>query len=897
MSKQVRETQEAWETLAAEQALDVLGTTHRGLGGEEARQRLARYGKNELPASEPPPFWLIFARQFKSPLIYVLAIAAIISFAIGEVVDAGFIAGVLLINALIGGVMEWRAERGVRALQTMLRAQATVERDGRARVIEAEELVPGDIVWLESGLRVPADLRLIQTTGLNVDESLLTGESVGVVKDAAWVAKMASPAADRRNMALAGSIVIRGRAQGVVVATGLRTVLGTIAGDVLEAEPARPPLVVRMERFVRMVAIAIVGLVLLTAALGLVRGFSAEEMFFLGVALAVSAIPEGLPVGLTVVLAIATIRMVRRNVVTRHLPVVEGLGSCTLIISDKTGTLTVNELTVRQIRLVDGTAIEVTGQGFLPDGVVCLDGEAVMVGHNQVLDDLVRAVVLNNEASLIEAEGRWEWRGDPTDIALLALGHKYGQQREVVLPEEPCVAQIPFEPENRYSATFHSVLRASTTRVYVKGGPERMLELSAFGVEAEREALRTMAHEMAAQGFRVLAISIGDLEEPIDSGRPPSPKDLRFLGLVGMIDPLRAGAKDAVERAHRAGVEVFMVTGDHPLTALAISRELGIAHGEDKVVAGGDLGEATDKDMEELVRTRHVFARMAPHQKLDIVRAAQRVGHFVAVTGDGINDAPALQAANIGVAMGKAGTDVAREAAGIVISDDNFASIVNGIEEGRVAYDNIRKVIFLLLSTGAAEIALLMTSIAVGLPIPITPIQILWLNVATNGIQHLALATEPNEGDVLERPPRRPNEPIFNRLMIERILLTAVVIGGIGTGLFWWLLEQGWTEFAARNALLLFLVLFENVHVGLARSETKSVLRLSPLRVPILVGAVLIAQLMHIGAMYLPWTQGLLEVEPVPLTTWLLLLMCVMPIVLTIEAHKWLARRRARKQV
>ncbi|MFU8804482.1 MAG: cation-translocating P-type ATPase, partial [Bradymonadaceae bacterium] len=771
------------------------------------------------------------------------------------------------------------------------------ERDGRTRVIEAEKLVPGDIVWLESGLRVPADLRLIQTTTLDINESLLTGESAGVAKEATWVAEVAQSAAERRNMALAGSIVFRGRAQGVVVATGLRTVLGSIARDVLETEPARPPLVVRMERFVRMVAIAIVGLVVLTAGLGLARGFSSEEMFFLGVALAVSAIPEGLPVGLTVVLAIATIRMVRRNVITRHLPVVEGLGSCTLIVSDKTGTLTVNELTVREVRLADGTTIEVTGQGFVPEGALCVDGEAVSPGQHALLDDLVRAVILNNEGSLIASDGEWEWRGDPTDIALLALGHKCGQQRELVLSDEPGVAEIPFEPENRYSATFHRPHDAARTRVYVKGAPERILEMCHCTGEPETDfaEIRSMANDMAAQGLRVLAIAMDELDGDVDSSEPPAPETLRFLGLVGMIDPLRAGAKEAVDRAHRAGVEVFMVTGDHPVTALAISRELGIAEGEEEVVAGSDLLETSDEDMEELVRTRRVFARMAPHQKLDIVRAAQRVGHFVAVTGDGVNDAPALQAANIGVAMGKAGTDVAREAAGIVISDDNFASIVNGIEEGRVAFDNVRKVIFLLLSTGAAEIALLMASISLGLPIPITPIQILWLNVATNGIQHLALATEPNEGDVLDRPPRRPNEPIFNRVMIERIAITAVVVGGIGTALFWWLLEQGWTEFAARNALLLFLVLFENVHVGNSRSETKSVLRLSPRRVPILVGAVLLAQLMHIGAMYLPWTQGLLDVKPVSFTTWALLLLSVLPVVLVLELHKFLVKKRSRK--
>lgn len=887
-----------WEMMGAEEALESQGSSARGLSEEEAAVRLETFGRNELPHAEPPAFWLVFARQFMSPLIYVLGLAALLALFLGEYIDAGFIAAVLLINAIIGSLMESRAEKGVHALRTMLKSQASVERDGKVRVIDAEELVPGDIIWLESGGRIPADLRLLQTNGFETDESLLTGESVPVTKEVDWTASEACGVADRLNMAHAGSIVVRGRASGVIVTTGLSTALGRIARDVLETESAKPPLVQRMERFVRMVAIAIVGLVILTGFVGVMQGYSTEEMFFLGVALAVSAIPEGLPVGLTVVLAIATMRMVKRNVVTRQLPVVEGLGSCTLVISDKTGTLTVNELTVREIRLADGTVVEITGEGFIPVGELLVAENKVSVGEHRLLDDFLKAAVLNNEASLHrkrDDQEAWVWHGDPTDIALLAAGHKQGTQRESTLEDEPQVNAIPFESERRYSATYHRL--EGKTQIYAKGGPERILEMCDLDSQ-DREALHERANEMAAAGYRVLGLAQKTLDEVVEKSQTPQePSGLEFLGFVGMIDPLRVGVKEAVDQAHSAGVAVFMVTGDHPVTALAISRELGIAQHEDEVVAGPTVEVASDAEMEELVRTRLVFARMAPHHKLKIVQAAQRVGHFVAVTGDGVNDAPALQASNIGVAMGKSGTDVAKEAAGIVISDDNFASIIAGIEEGRVAFDNIRKVIFLLLSTGAAEIILLTLSLSMGLPIPLLPLQILWLNVVTNGIQHLALATEPNEGDVLSRPPRKPNEAIFNRVMLERIAMTALVIGTVGTGLFWWLLEQGWSEFAARNAILLFMVLFENIHVGNARSETKSLFRLSPLRVPLLLGAVAIAQLLHIGAMYWGPTQEILQIEPVNLQTWFLLLLAVLPIAVVIEVHKgfrrWWTKRNA----
>ncbi|RAL25078.1 ATPase [Lujinxingia litoralis] len=889
----------AWETLSIEEALKRVSAGAKGLSGEEAARRLERDGPNALPRPEPTPIWRVALRQFMSPLIYVLLAAGLLALVLGEFLDAAFIGVVVGVNALIGTWMEARAEKGVVALRTMLKARASVTREGETRRIDAERLVVGDRVVLESGDKVPADLRLLKATGLQVDESLLTGESVAVGKRPDWVAEAPEGLGDRQNMVFAGTSVVQGRAAGTVVATGMATALGAIASDVLEAPVARPPLVARMDRFVRMITVVVVVLVVLTSGIGWLQGYALSEMFFLGVALAVAAIPEGLPVGLTVVLAIATTRMVRRHVVTRRLPVVEGLGSCTLIVSDKTGTLTVNALTVREFLLADGRRGSLSGQGFAPRGEVRLDGEVVQAGAEPALDELFKAALLNNEGELTaepEEPARWSWHGDPTDVALLSAAQKLGLDRAEIRATEPVQAMIPFESARRYSASVHRSPEGAG--LYVKGGPERVLAMCALK-EGEREMRAEEAESLAARGYRVLGLARGALKRAPAAGEaPPEPEpgSLRFLGFVAMIDPLRAGARRAVEQAHGAGVEVFMVTGDHPVTALAICRELGIAETPDEVVAGPRVEEADEAQMERLVHERRVFARMAPHHKLKIVRAAQAAGHFVAVTGDGVNDAPALRAANIGVAMGKGGTDVARQAAGMVISDDNFASIVAGIEEGRVAYDTIRKVVFVLLSAGAAEIVLLALALAAGLPLPLLPLQILWLNVVTNGIQHLALAAEPAEGGELVRPPRDPDEPIFNRVMVERIVLTALMVGGIGVGLFAWLLQAGVSEVAARNAVLLFMVLFENAHVGNARSERSSILARSPLRSPLLIAAVLATQLLHVGAMYFEPTQRILEVSPLSWRMWLLLLALVLPLVVAIEIHKWWWRRPGRGQ-
>ncbi|MCI0461226.1 MAG: HAD-IC family P-type ATPase [Gemmataceae bacterium] len=904
-------SQGRWHADDLRAVLEVLGADDNGLTEAEASARLASTGPNRLPRRPPPTVLQLLGRQFRSPLIYLLGAAALVSLLIAHPLDAIFISIILVINAAIGGYQEWRAEQSTRALQQLLQTRAAVLREGEVREINAEAVVPGDIVWLESGNRVPADIRLLSAQGLEVDESLLTGESLGVIKDAAWRGETSTTVSDRRNMAHAGSMVIHGRATGVVVATGTQTVVGQLALDVLGAPAGKPPLLERMERFARAVVITIVVGVAVVALLGMVmHGYTLGQMVTFAVALAVSAVPEGLPAALTVALAIATHRMARRGVIVRRLAAVEGLGSCTLIASDKTGTLTCNELTVRAIRLAHGEAFAVTGEGFAPHGQVLCDGKPIEPGSHEALHRLARAAVLCNEADLHLRDGGWVWRGDPTDVALLALAHKLGWARETTLALHPQVNSIPFEPERQYAATYHRL--DGGVRVFVKGAPERVLAMcdgpaspphpqplspqgrgekhrsplspGGRGVGGEGET----AESMASQGYRVLALAEGPAPDDLDPSQvPPRPAGLMFLGFVGMLDPLRPGAREAVAACRAAGITICMVTGDHPATALAIARDLGLATRPDEVVPGRELEGKSAGELEESIRRARVFARVAPRQKLELVEAARRAGHYVAVTGDGVNDAPALRAANIGVAMGKGGTDVAREAAELVISDDNFATIVAGVEEGRVAYDNVRKVIYLLISTGVAEVLLVGLAVATGLPLPLLPVQLLWLNLVTNGIQDVALAFEPSEGGVLDRKPRPPHESVFDRLMIERTVVGAAVMGLLGWCAFVWMLQAGWGETSARNGLLLLLVLFESIHIGNCRSETKSALVLSPLRSPILLTGAVTALAVHVAAMHLPWTQGLLRIEPVDLLTWVGLLGLALTVFVALEIHKW----------
>ena len=879
--------------------MSALSTTPTGLGNDEAASRQRQYGPNAIPRKTPPGLFEYFLNQFKSPLIYVLVAAALVSLLIREFSDAAFIAAVLLLNAVIGTVQEFSAQRSADALQKMMMTQARVLRAGEAYQLDSAEIVPGDIVLLESGDRVPADMRLLVSHNLEIDESLLTGESLAVVKDAASLLDEETVLGDRVNMAYAGSLVNRGRARGVVVATALATELGAIAESVSGSDRAVPPLQLRMQRFTHRVAIFVGCAVLLMAAILLLRGIPITEIFLSSVALAVSVIPEGLPVALTVALAIGMRRMASRDVIVRRLIAVEALGSCTSIASDKTGTLTANQLTVRRLWFPGHEDWEVTGDSDQPHGEIKPAAGELDDDRRQLLEQACRCAILANEGFIGHQNGRWAQNGDAVDIALLIMARKAGYSRPRVIVDYPELDTIPFESERLYSASLNLV--DGKSRAFVKGAFEKLLEMcttvAAPGGTAalDKSGVERHAHRLADAGYRVIALAAGDVEV---AGREEFNHahlaGLTLIGLVGLIDPLRPESKSAVAKCRAAGIRVAMVTGDHPVTARAIGRELGLLEDDSQVVTGPQLKAAASvAEQDRMTLNATVFARVEPTQKLDIVQSLQRNGHYVAVSGDGANDAPALRAAHVGVAMGKSGTDVAREAADIIITDDNFESIIDGVEQGRIAYANVRKVIFLLVSTGAAELVLFIMAMITGLPLPLLAVQLLWLNLVTNGIQDIALAFEPGEGHELERPPRPPREAIFNRLMLERVIISALVIGVVAFGLFKYLLDQGFSLEQARNSTLLLMVLFENVHAFNSRSESLSIFNHNPLRNKLLLGGTVIAQLVHIGAMYTPWLGDVLGASPVSFEQWLTLLGLALSVMFVMELHKWIRARFA----
>jgi magnesium-transporting ATPase (P-type) len=805
---------------------------------------------------------------------------------------------VLLLNAVIGTIQEYSAQKAAAALQNLVTTINRVLRAGEAYEIDARDLVPGDVVFLESGDRLPADLRLIYSHDLQVDESLLTGESLAVSKHAQPVLETDTVLGDRVNMAFAGTLVARGRAQGVVTATAQDTELGRIAAAVLGRHPAKPPLILRIEKFTVRIAMLVGIAVLIMALVSLSRGAPLEEIFLLAVALAVSAIPEGLPVALTVALAIGVRRMARRNVIVRRLVAVEALGSSTFIASDKTGTLTVNSMTVTRVAFPGLKEWMVEGEGMQPEGITRTPAGLPSDREQALLQRLCLTGVMANDGFFGHRDGGWTHHGDAVDVALLVLGHKVGLTRLEALNEHPELEVIPFESENRFAASLNRCPHGHVA--HVKGALERLLPMCSTqaGLNGDQpvnaELVELQALALAGQGYRVLALAAGPVE--LGEGEAFSAEhlsDLTLLGVVGMIDPLRPEAKAAVEACRGAGIEVAMVTGDHPETAGAIARELGLIASQSQVMTGGEMHEllATGEFAERSAHTR-VFARVEPQEKLIIVNALQEQGHFVAATGDGANDAPALRAAHVGVAMGKSGTDVARETAELIVTDDNFASIVAGVEEGRIAYANVRKVIFLLISTGMAEIVLFTLALLTGLPLPLLAVQLLWLNLVTNGIQHVALAFEPAEGDELSRPPRPPREPIFNRLMVERTVISALHIGAVAFLIYQWMLALGHSLEEARNATLLLMVLFENVHVFNSRSETLSTFRHNPLNNKLLVFGTTAAQMVHIGAMYTPWLSEVLAVQPVSFELWLQLLGYALSVLVVMELHKWYWGRR-----
>ena len=883
----------AWHAFHRATLFERLRAGPGGLSEEESARRLEEFGPNRLPERPPPSVVVLFLTQFRSPLIYILLIAAAISLAVGDVTDALFILLVVLVNAAVGTLQEWKAEQSAQALRVLLTTSAMVLRSGRTDEIPAEDLVPGDVILLDSGRRLPGDIRILDARDLRVDESLLTGESVAVEKGVGEALPPETPVADRWTMAFAGSTVTYGRATGIVVATADHTQMGQIATSIATVESAKPPLVHRMEEFARKITVAVVVAGILLGAIAFARGMPLVEVFFFVVALAVSAIPEGLPVALTVVLSVAASRMARRQVIVRRITAVESLGSCTCIASDKTGTLTVNEQTLAMVWLPAGEHYSVTGTAYTGEGMIEEPrGDHLQAEEGALLARLGTAGILANEAELERDEGRWRHHGDSIDIAFLAFGYKLGLDPADVRRSNRVVHQIPYESERRYAAAL--VEAGGERRIVVKGALETLLPhctaMATPGGPAplDRGRVEQAFESLSAGGYRVLAVAEGADPGTGWEELPP----LVLLGRAGFIDPVRLDAADAVAECREAGIRVVMVTGDHPGTALAIARTLGIAESGEDVATGTDLdalGSAEVPAYLDRVGSAKVFARVAPLQKLAIVETLLRLGHFVAVTGDGANDAPALQRANIGVAMGS-GTDIAKDTASMLVTDDRFSSIVAGVEEGRFAYDNVRKVTYLLVTTGAAEVLLFLLSTLAARPLPLAAIQLLWLNLVTNGIQHVGLAFEPGEPGAMRRPPRPPEQGLFDRLMVEETLLAATAMGLIGFAVWAWLLGSGMPEDQARSLLLVLFVLFENFHVFNARSEVTSAFRIPLSRNPFLVLSVIGAALVNAGAMYVPFLADVLRTGPISPTAWGVLIAIASSVLVVMEAYKWLRR-------
>ena len=818
-----------WHALTVEETLVRQQASVAGLGADEAARRLAATGPNRLP---PPPRrgpLIRFLSQFHNVLIYVLLAAALVTILLAHWVDAGVILGVVIVNAIIGFIQEGKAELALDAIRDLLSPQATVLRNGSPRIIAGEELVCGDVVLLQSGDRVPADLRLLKQKSLRIDEAILTGESVPVDKSVEPV-DASSVLADRSCMAWSGTFVKYGQGTGVVIATGDLTEIGRISRMLQEVQTLDTPLLVQMDRFARWLTISILILATATFFFGFYfRDYAATEMFMAAVGLAVAAIPEGLPAIMTITLAIGVQRMAHGNAIIRRLPAVETLGSVTCICSDKTGTLTRNEMTVTSIASADNF-IEVSGAGYEPHGTFTIVGKMIEAENNSELAEITRAALLCNEAALEQKNGEWILHGDPTEGALVVAAMKAGMDPKIEKEQYPRLDVIPFESEHRFMATLHHD-HAGHHFVYLKGAPEKVIEICNMERRAGTDQplnpdyWRNRIERIANSGQRTLAIAF----KPVANTQ----NDLTFagveggftmLGIFGITDPPRQEAITSVGVCRQAGIRVIMITGDHAVTARAIGAQLGIGVGT-SALNGNEIDHMDDNELRDAIRKIDVIARASPEHKLRLVKILQEQGHVVAMTGDGVNDAPALKRADVGVAMGRKGTEVAKEAAEMVLADDNFSSITRAVREGRTVYDNLKKAILFILPTNVGEAIMLVVAILLGMLLPITPVQILWVNMITAVTLALSLAFEPPEEDVMLRPPRHAGEPLLSGFLIWRILFVSLIILAGSFGLFYWFRETGASIEYARTIAVNTLVMFEVFYLLNTRYITAPVCR------------------------------------------------------------------------
>ena len=882
-----------WYQIDSKDSFRNLSTSEIGLTDKQVRERLLQYGPNKLAEEEKIRRFRILLHQFTSPLIYILLIAAIVTFFLKEYIDSGVIMAVVLLNSVIGYIQEFKAEEGVRALKKLIVPKARVLRDGIEKEVNSLELVPGDIVLLSSGSKVPADLRLFRTIELKIEEAMLTGESIPADKIITTINEDNLTPGDQRNIAFMGTVVASGRANGVVVETGQMTVLGQIAKEVKEVSAFKTPIQDKLDRFARLIGYMVIGFCAIVFWAGIMLGAKASDMFLIAVATAVSAIPEGLPVAVTITMAIGVARMARRNAIIRKLPAVETLGSTTVIGSDKTGTLTKNEMTVRLI--FDGEkTYEVTGSGYEPEGMILHEQAAVSLDERENLRQVLRIGLLCNESNVYKEDGQYKVDGDPTEAALIISASKAGLRIEDEKNNHPQIEILPFESERGYMATLHKYKEKKF--VFVKGAPEMVLDMCTMRMidnGLDKNKILHVANIFAKEGLRVLAMAYKEVPADLDEiTHHDVESNMILTGLQGMLDPPRPEAVDAIRGCKEAGVRVVMITGDHATTASAISGMLGITTGETNVLTGKEIETMADDELFNTVKNYSVFARVAPQHKLRIARQLARHGEIVAVTGDGVNDAPALKAAHIGIAMGGTGTDVAREASDMVLADDNFASIFTAVEEGRVVYDNIRKVTLFLVSCGFGELIAILATIVMGIPIPYIPAQILWLNLVTNGLQDVALAFEPGERGILNKPPRKPKEGILSSLIIQRTFLMGIVLA-VGTlYVFTSGLNSGVSIERARTVALTTMVFFQFYQALNCRSETESIFSMNPMSNLFLFYSMIAAFFAQLAVLYVPTFQWIFRTVPLTMTEWLQIGLVTVTVVVAVEIDKWIRRRK-----
>ena len=907
-----------WHTLDLEATFVALESSPNGLKVVEAERRLAEFGPNVLETGEKVSKLKILLAQVKNPLVFVLLAAAVISLLAGKTADAVVIGVVIIVNSLIGFFQEYQAEAALEALKAQSAPEAEVVRDcpdmdGCMELrLPTAEIVPGDIILLDAGAKVPADARLIEAANLEVEEAMLTGESLSVRKTIAPLENPDLPIAERTNLIYGGTIVTNGRGRAVVYATGKQTEMGKIATLIQETEKAESPLQKQTLDLGRKLGFFALAASILTVLLGVIRGMGLQEVFLFALASAVSAIPEGLPAVMSITLAVGVNRMAKRNAIIRKLAAVDTLGAATVICTDKTGTLTTNQMTVQQI-MADAKTIHVTGAGFTPKGRFERDGKPYDPTATPDVRLALHIGALCNDARLVRhqlesGDYKWEVHGDPTEGALVVAAAKAGHYKETLDARQPRIDELPFNSKTKFMVTFHRGQEGQVW-VYVKGAPETILERCPQIVEnakvrplqaADRELILAENYRMASEALRVLGLAyqiiapeeVEAFKEALEYGHEA---DLVFVGLVGMMDPPRPEVPEAVERCKRAGIRVMMATGDHKVTGTAIARQVGILEGaaEGRVLTGQELTPLSDAELDAVIQEVAVFARVAPEHKHRIVESLQRLGHVVAMTGDGVNDAPALQAAQIGVAMGITGTDVTKETAEMVLTDDNFTSIVNAVEEGRVVFQNVRKVVKYLVATNFGEILTILSSLLI-FPVGkliFNPVQILWVNLVTDGLLDITIALEPKEGNVMEEPPRKANARVINTEILLNTVYVAIIMA-LGVLFMFGRASQNGELIRAQTIAFTTLAMFQVFNALNVRSRRQSLFELGPFTNRYLLGAIVISVLLQILATRIPLLQTALGTVPLTWADWGLITLVASSIFFADELRKFVQKRR-----